>query len=366
MHVLRRAALVMTELRPGGGERVVAHLAEGLHQRGIETTLICTRQPGPLAESLKAAQVPVESLGSHRGYDAVCLYRFRRLLRQIRPDIINVHDRASLPYAAAAKIGLGTPMVYTGHGLLYGEKDRPPLRYRWIRRCLAAVTAVAEETAKRHRRHLGWRGDITVIPNGVPDQPRDPALREQVRRELNLERGTVVFLAMGNARPEKGFEVLIHAAAGLPESAAVLIAGEVREDAYGTMLRERIRESGVGERIRLLGFRRDTAALYSAADVFVLSSRSEGLPMVILEAMMAGLPVIATRVGGIPVVVREETGMLVDAEDAEQLGGAMQALLADEERRIALGAEARAAALKQYSVEAMVNGYINVYHSLMA
>ncbi len=364
MRVLRRAVLVITELQPGGGERVVVHLAEGLHRRGIETLVICTRHPGPLAEQLKTVPVPVESLGSQRGYDLFLLYKLRRLLHKWHPDVINVHDRASLPYVAAANFARRTPVVYTGHGLLFGQSQRPPFRYRWIRPGLAAMTAVAEEAATKHRRHLGWTREITIIPNGVPDISPDPARREKTRRELGIDPGTIVFLAVGNARPEKGFELLIRAAAGVGSPAVVMIAGQIQDDAYGRMLRQE--QPLAGERVRLLGFRSDTAALYSAADVFVLSSRSEGLPMVVLEAMMAGLPVIATRVGGLPQVISPETGVLVDSENVEQLRDAMNALLADGERRRRLGAAARAAALKNYSVDVMVDGYIKVFQTLTA
>jgi len=131
------------------------------------------------------------------------------------------------------------------------------------------------------------------------------------------------------------------------------------------MLHRRVEERRVQNRFRFLGFRSDTTALYSAADVFVLSSRSEGLPMVILESMMAGLPVLATSVGGVPDAVGDR-GLLVEAANPEQLAFAMERILSEEGLADRLGRRGREHALSTYGVDRMVDDYICCYDALVA
>ena len=365
-----RVAVVLTELRAGGMERVVVHLAGGLAGRGIAVQVICVGAAGVLAEELTQAGVPVTALGSRRGYDVGAVCRLAGVLRRFRPSVVNVHDYSSLPYVLLARrMGARSPVVFTAHGLLYEGFEGRRKRYRRAARRLGAMTAVSEQVAGRHREYLGWDGPIAVVPNGVPGVVRSDEQREGVRRELGIGRGVCVFLAVGNARPEKGFEDLVEAAAMLRQSAgeagfAVLIAGKVDDSAYCEGLRARLAELNLDGTVRLLGFRRDTGALYSAADVFVMSSRSEGLPMVLLEAMTAGLPVVTTAVGGIPAAVTDECALSVRPKSPEDLAAAMRTVLCDSDRRERMGAAAERIASERYTVDGMVDRYVGVFEAV--
>lgn len=364
---VHRVALVTSELRPGGAERVVAHLGAALRARGMEVRVVTLGPRGPLADDLEEAGVSVACLDSTRGYDVGCLWRLRGILRRFRPDVVHVHDRTSLPYVmAAARLGGSPPVVYTGHGLMFGEFDRPRRRHRWAARGLAAVTAVSGEVARRHAQYLGWAAPVDIVPNGVPDVARGPGERAAARDALGISEDAFVFLAVGNARPEKAFEDLLRAAALVRDAGDgrpfhVVIAGKVDDTPYCRDLLARHEAMGLALVVRFLGFRRDVQALYAAADAFVLSSRSEGLPMVLLEAMMAGLPVVATRVGGVPETVSEGTGLLVEAQDPKALAGAMRQVLVDGHLAQRLGAAARELAEREYSLESMTAGYLRTY-----
>jgi glycosyltransferase involved in cell wall biosynthesis len=363
---VRRVALVIGELRPGGAERVVVHLGTALRERGVDPRVITLGPRGPLADDLEKAGVSVACLGSTRGYDVGCLWRLRGILRRFRPDVVHVHDRASLPYVtAAARLGGSPPVVYTGHGLILGEPERARLRYRLAARRIAAMTAVSEEVAARHARYLGWRGVVDVVPNGVPDPGHDPARRDQVRGELGIAPGTFVFLSVGNARPEKGFEDLLRAAVLLRDGQAArpwvaVVAGTVADTPYCRDLRAQQEALRLQEAVRFLGFRQDVGSLYAAADAFVLSSRSEGLPMAVLEAMMSGLPVIATRVGGVPSAVAD-AGRLVEARAPGDLAAAMATLLEDPALCEALGRRGRERAIEAFGVDRMAARYLEVF-----
>jgi glycosyltransferase involved in cell wall biosynthesis len=361
-----RVVVAISELGPGGAEQLVFHLVTGLRRRGIEVAVVTLEDEGVRGRRLRERGVGVHALRSRTSYDAGSVLRLGRLLRRLRPDVINVHDRWSLPYVRLASWPrLRFPLVFTGHGLMYGEPERGGMKVRLAARGLGAVTAVSEEVGRRHAAYLGWGGEVRVIPNAVPDRPPDPARRRRTREALGLSEDTCAFLAVGNARPEKAFDDLLRAAAELQDRSAlppweVLVAGGMPGSDYCTRLRADHARLGLEDTVRFLGFRDDVPALYDAADAFVLSSRSEGLPMVVLEAMMAGLPVVATRVGGVPGAIGTH-GLLVEPDRPAELADAMARLLCDRQEASALGAGAREKARRKYSLDAMVSGYLGVY-----
>jgi glycosyltransferase involved in cell wall biosynthesis len=359
--------MVISEMRPGGAERVVVHLTGTLAARGVELLVVCLQNEGPLAEELKSRGVRVVALKSLRGYDIPAVVRLARVLRQFRPDVINVHDRSSLPYVVLAnRIAGRRPVVFSAYGLLFQAMGKARWLNRWSMRHVAAMTAVSAETAQEYAQQLGWPETVTVIPTGVPTFSPNPGDRKKVRGELGLTDDAFVFLAVGSVKPEKGFEDLIEACALLrsrgAESLKVLIAGGAADEAYAASLRRLVAERAVQDSVCLLGFWSDLCALYAAADAFVLSSRKEGLPTVLLEAMAAGLPVAATRVGGVPSVVRHETnGLLVQAAAPGDLAEAMSRLLADAPLRSRLGREGRETVQQEYGLERMARNYFQVY-----
>jgi len=367
---VRRIAMVITELRLGGAERIVVHLARSFAGQGAVVQVVCLQEKGYLARELEDTSVGVTALHSHRGYDVPALCRLAALFRDFRPSVVNVHDYASLPYAALAQgIFPCCPLVFSAHGLLYEGFERLRLRYRLSRRRLAALTAVSDQVAQRHRQHLGWKGLVEIIPNGVPEHTRCPQARNRIRSEWNIPAETFVFLAAGNARPEKAFEDLLEAAALLAGGGAdppfeVWIAGYLSETAYCRELLALQDRLQLKNRVRFLGARDDMVSLYSAADGFVLSSRSEGLPLVLLEAMMAGLPLIATRVGGVPAVVKEGVGLLVDPAAPQQLSEAMQTVMTDRPLGTAMGEKAAQYSRANYSLERMAANYLRFFDSI--
>jgi glycosyltransferase involved in cell wall biosynthesis len=367
-----RVAIVLSELRPGGMEKVVLHLAEGLAKRDISVLIICLQSPGFFAKELINTNVRLFALESHSGKDLFALWQLRKVLKKFRPDVINLHDYASLPYAAMANLlALRCLLVFTAHGLLYGGFEKLQRRHRFFARFITAFSAVSDKVANRHRDYLDWQKQLQIIANGVPSVAVDVVKRQKVRSELGCSDETHLFLAVGNPRPEKGFEDLIEAVVCLRNQPVlepdflVVVAGTLTSSDYCQMLQRRIEELNVQVRCKFLGFRQDTAALYSAADSFVLSSRSEGLPLVILEAMTAGLPVIATRVGGIPDAVGE-VALLVDAKQPEQLAEAMARMINDKPFRDSLAKKGKDHVERNFGVQRMVDDYLEWYRKVLS
>ena len=370
---VHRVALVLSELRAGGMERVVTHIARVLPRHGVEPLVICIEGAGQLADMLTDAGIRVAPLHSRKGgFDFRVILRLARRLREFDPSIINVHDYASMPYVMLARyLCPRRPVVFTAHGLLYNGFEKHRMRYTLSAKRLAGVTAVSPEVAARHAEHLRWPHAIDIVPNGVPEIDRSRDLRQKVRAELGISPDSTVFLAVGNVRPEKGFEDLLAAADLLRGTAGdtdftVLVVGGTLNKAYGDELLATQQSLGLEQTVRFLGFRDDTETLYSATDAFVLSSRSEGMPMVILEAMMASLPIVATRVGGVPKVVSADTGLLCDAASPPQLCQAMGKLLGDRDLCRDMGRRGRQYAAANYGVEKMVSRYIETFDRVIA
>ncbi len=363
---VRRAALMISSLHPGGGERVVVHLARELRELDVHTDVICLEDEGPLGCELREQGIATHVLGSTKAWDFRAIARLRRLLKSLRPDVINIHDRSSLPYLVAASPLGRWPIVYTAHGLLFNAGSEPMWRYRIALRWASAAVAVSREVARRHTELLSWRDDWEIVPNGVPDVPPDPDAAARIRDELGIGPDVFVFLAMGNVREEKGFEDLLDAVERLgkrePDRPFLcLVAGNLPDTPYARRIRRQRDERGLGRTVRLLGFRDDGDALRAAADAFVLSSRSEGMPMVILEAMMAELPIVATRVGGVPDVLDPDAGLLVATHSPDELAGSMAEVLAKESLRKRLAGNARQKAVEHFSVRSMADQYRRVY-----
>jgi glycosyltransferase involved in cell wall biosynthesis len=359
-----RIAIVVTELRPGGMERLVVHLATELARRDIHVCVICLHREGDLAHYLRDAGVEIIALHSCGGKDYKALWRLRLALRTFRPTLIHLHDYASLPYAAIANLfSVRKPLLFTAHGLLYEGFEPLQKRLRFFSRFLMSISAVSSKVAQRHKEYLAWKKEIPIISNGVPEVPLVSQMRCRVREELGIDEDSFLFLAVGNPRPEKAFEDLLSAAGLLREQGYtfyVAIAGTLTENDYCRNLLRQLDSMGLQAYCRFLGFRDDTAALYAAADAFVLSSRSEGLPMVILEAMMAGLPVVSTCVGGIEDAVGDVVS-LVESRSPSKLSRAMEEIYVDYEFRHELAQEGRYYAVRHFGIKQMADRYILWY-----
>jgi len=365
----RRVALVVDRLAAGGKERVVAALAGRLRAMGLASHIICLHSPGSMAASVRAAGVPVISLDSTGPADLGAVRRLGRLLTRLRPDVINVHDRFSLPYAAAARRLAGAgPLVFSCHGLLLSSV-RPGLWQTLAAEDVAAFTAVAPHVAESYAAFFGATAPVEIIPNGVIPMTADRAQREKARQALGLAADAFAFLAVGSIRPEKGYEDLLAAAASLAGSGKrfrLLIAGGVADSATSQRLTKMLEDRKLADVVTMLGHRDDVASLYAAADAFVLASRTEGLPLALLEAASAGLPIVATAVGDVVNVIGPDGGLLVRPGQPETLAAAMDHVLGSRSLRKRLGGSAATTARRDYGLDAMATHYASLFERTVA
>ena len=164
----QRAALVVTGMPPGGKERVVTHLAVDLRALGFEPMIVCLMDVGEFGQACRQRGLRVEALESHGRRDWQAVLRLRKLLKAFGPDVVNVHDRASLPYAfLAGGFGRRRPLVLTCHGLLLNDGGQAPWPQRWAMRGIRVVTAVSDQAAREYASGLGWAGDVVAHSLGL-------------------------------------------------------------------------------------------------------------------------------------------------------------------------------------------------------
>lgn len=365
----RRVLLAVADMPVGGKERVICALAEQLIAGGLVVDVVCVQAGGAFADALRAAGAGVHVIGLGRGLDVRGLWRIVRLLRRLRPDVIHVHDRVSLPPIALANRLTGRrPIVFTGHGLLVCA--RPHLQQRLAGREIDILSAVSEPAAAEYKRILHHTGPTEVIPNGVAVELAEH-LRAGAREAVGLDDQVFAILAVGNIKPEKGYDDLLAAAEALseaPQPVSILIAGAGQDRPEWPGLKSRAERIGPHVTVHFLGPRSNMAALYAAADGYVLSSRKEGLPMALLEAMAAGLPAAVTDVGSAgEVVCRAGAGWVTQPGDPQALSKSLAAMIhAGRIERQRLGQAGRTYVASRHSIGAVAEQYRQVYEQALA
>lgn len=348
---------VVHSLAVGGTEMLAVRLGMGLLPR-YASRMICLDESGPLADRLTAAGLPVDVLGRMPGWDRACARRMRRLQRSLPPAAVIAHQFTPFFYAAWGRgLRRRPPLAFVEHGRFH--PDRPSLARRVFHLVMLRrrdrVVAVGQAVRQALIRNEGIPARrIRVIYNGIPVERfrRDEEARRRLRAAWGLSPGDFVVLQVARLDRMKDHPTAIRAAHRLrTENLRWLFVGDGPER---PTIESEIARLGLQDRVQLLGERQDIPELLSAADAFVLTSISEGIPVTVLEAMAAGLPVAATRVGGLPELIREgETGLLVAPSDPEAVAQALRVMMADRDRAAAWGRAGRKLAEDRFSESRM-------------
>ena len=356
-HPLRIVHMV-SSLQVGGMEQFVLRIANEQLRRGHKVAVIGL-QGGPLLEQAQSLGLQAMALNGLRRIPR--LIRVTRHLIRLRPDVVHVHNSSPLPYALLSKMRGRARVIMTRHGLT----ERIPLASSRQLRYTDAVVAVSEAAAVALKRSRPDCADkITVIPNGV-ESAKPLRSRREVRASLGLgdELVGVIVARVDNA---KGHSTLLRALALLQEQdirLTMLVVGDGPERSRVESLAQHL-ELGC-DRVRFLGFRSDVSDLLGAADLFVLPSLTEGMPISVLEAMAQALPIVATSVGGIPELIAEpHQGILIPVNDPAALSNALIRLASDPLLRCNMGGAACRRAREHFSFEEMARKYEALYMSL--
>jgi glycosyltransferase involved in cell wall biosynthesis len=333
-------------------------LMRALRAQGHDVVGVCAE--GPLLDDVRAAGFRIVTIPFERRISPLAHVRAYRdllaLLRQEHFDLVHAHMPISGFLARIAARRAGVPrIVYTCHGFLFNQDGS------WLRRGVGFLmeritgpltdvfmTVSAKEAADARR--LGIHANPVAVGNGRDPAVfhPDPAARRRIRAGYGTPPERVVVLAVSRLVRDKGYAELAGAMQSVRD-AELWVVGERLESDRGDDMEALLRAAGLGERLRLLGYRSDVPALLAAADIFVLPSYFEALPMSIIEAMLTGLPVVASDVNGPrEQVIPEQTGLLVAPRQVEPLANALARLAGDQALRTAMGQAGRARALRCY------------------
>jgi glycosyltransferase involved in cell wall biosynthesis len=360
-----KVLFLINELDVGGAEVVLTQIATRLDPSRFRPSVACLWGRGALAEKLAAHGIPGHFLDFRRKWDLGVLFRLRRLLNTGKFDVLHTFlFQANIVGRLAARFASERPIT------LAGVHVTDPRRYHfwiegWTSELVDKFLAVSEGVRARLIQTARIPPDkIVTIPNGV--EPAAPAESRGLRAELKLPPEARIVATVGRLTEQKGLCYLIEAAAQVlkhrPDAHFLIVGQGPLEGA----LRRQAEQLGVAGNVHFLGWRKDAALIAAAADLFVLPSLWEGMPIALLEAMAAGVPVVATQVAGSSEIVESEKyGILVPPADAGALGREILGLLSNPERARQLGAAGRQRVLEAFSVEKMVRAHEELYLGLV-
>ena len=353
----------------GGLESVVRMLAEGQRDRGhaVAAGLVVDAGSGPhpLSDALRGAGIAVRELPIPPRRYLEERRRTLELCRELGPTVVHTHGYRADVLGASAARALGIPVVSTVHGFTGGR-----LRNRFYEavqrlalRRMNGVAAVSRPLMEGLVRSGVPRRRIRLIPNGWAVRSV-PLSRADARARLGLSPDAVVLGWVGRVTPEKGPDLFVETLARLGSAfGTASIVGDGRERPAVTARAEAL---GVADRVRWHGAVPDAGRLMAAFDVFVLSSRTEGTPIALFEAMAARVPVVATAVGGVPDVITAAEGLLVPGEDPAALAAAIDTVLTRPEAAVARAAAAAERLERVYSATTWLDRYDELYASVQS
>jgi glycosyltransferase involved in cell wall biosynthesis len=350
-----------------GAERVQDLLAQRLPEFGFEVGFACVK-PGAFAERRSAQDAPLVDVPMRNRFDVRVARQLAVRIQQERFELVHAHTPRSVLIGSLAAARAGVPLVYHVHSPTSRDSTRTLINWlssateKWSIRKASKIIAVSPSLREHMIRSGVPEHQIKCIPNGVPgirfDEKREPP------------RGSWTLGAIGLFRPRKGLEVLLEAIAALRADkfqVRLRAVGPFETRIYEREIHRRASQFRLEEAIDWTGFSRDVHAELGRMDVFVLPSLfGEGLPMVVLEALAAGVPVVATRVEGIPFAVRDgQEGVLVPAGDAQSLAEGLKQVLTGHLDWMRLRKQAYIRHAENFSDLAMSQGVAEVYRQVL-
>ncbi|HSJ75998.1 MAG TPA: glycosyltransferase [Gemmatimonadales bacterium] len=365
-----RVMFLSTSMGMGGADQQLLSAAELMRAQGHDVFIVALCELGPMGLEARSKGIRTETLGMPRGVpDPRGLIRLVRLVRAWKPDVLHSHMIHANLLARMVRLFARVPVIVSTIHNIYEGGPLWMAAYRISNGLVDHMTIISEAAADRFvNERIVPRELLTCVPNGV-DTERfrqvAPGTREALRSSIGIQ-DRFVWLAVGRFEIAKDYPNMLHAFAQVCQSdsnAVLLLVG------HGSLQEETeslAHSLGLGDRIRFLGVRSDVPEVMAAADGYVMSSAWEGMPIALLEAAAAGLPIVATRVGGNHEVVRDgESGFLVPPRDHDALGRAMLRLMEQTPERLRdMGERGREHVRVHYGLARVVERWQDLYRQV--
>jgi glycosyltransferase involved in cell wall biosynthesis len=367
-----RILFLSTSMGMGGADKQLLSAAQELRSRGHDILIVSLTPLGPMGLEARGSGIPTESLEMRRGMpDPRGLFRLLQLVRSWKPDILHSHMVHANLMARAVRLLSPVPvMVATIHNIYEGAAVWMAA-YRLTNRLVDHMTIVSQAAADRFiRERIVPREMLRVVPNGIDSElfrnvPADT--RASLRRSLEVD-DRFVWLAVGRFEIAKDYPNMLRAFAQVRRQEARAVLLLVGRGSLQAETEALVQELNLERDVRFLGVRADVPEIMSAADGYLMSSAWEGMPMVLLEAAAAGLPIVATSVGGNQEVVRDgENGYLVPPRDADALATAALRLMGlSQAQRRQMGERGREHVRNRYSLRRVAEQWEELYRDVSA
>jgi len=364
-------AYVVNSLNPGGTEKLVVEMSLSFCSE-FELVVLCLDEPGLWADDLRSRGIPVHCLWRQPGLDFAVAVRLASYFRRFNTQIVHAHQTTPWFYAALSRLLHSEPrLLFEEHGRFFPEirnLARVLVNRLLVKKLTHRFVAVSKDVRDRLREYEGLDADrIEVIYNGVRTEPLlGSSEREVLRSELGFMPGSFVVGTVGRFDPIKNLPLLIASLERAAKEVNTLRGLLVGDGPLFPEIRSLVEKSGLHDRVRLTGFRSDARKLIGCMDLFVLSSFSEGTSMALLEAMMAGVPVAVTRVGGNPeVVVDGESGWVVPSNSVAALTAALVESASNAQKRQRIAAAGKDRFENQFAFDRMIENYRKQYRTLL-
>ena len=351
-----RIVIVIDSLKMGGAQKLIATFASVASTRQIDPIIISLHSEfdASILDSIRLSGVPVMMFPSKSLFDLGRLWRFISFLRKEKYDLIHTHLTYANILGCIAGYYVKIPVIATLHSTGHDQRQFPfyvaLLEKLSLRYLAQRILAVGYSIAEAHQNRFGRRV-VDVIPNGVPVSiPLELEMRQQLRHEISGNESHLLIVSVGRFVQAKGYEDLLEAFFTLHQQhprTVLILVGTGRLFDY---IKDKASKLGIEDSVFCLGQRNDIPQILSASDIYVSSSHREGLPLAVLEAMMAGLPVVGTAVGDIPRIVSAEIGVIVPPHEPARLADALDTLVSFPEKMRTMGKAARSHAVKEYSL----------------
>lgn len=368
---MTRVAVIIDTLQTGGAQKLLASFASHATAHGIDLTVINLKKGGTpeISSAIEASGARLITKPSKSLFNLKRLQWLTRFLKEERIEIVQTHLLYANVLGSVAASIAKIPVVCTLHTIYNEKHGRWRLLKRLERLCLrflaTRILAVGEKVAGSHDEYFDDR-EVDVIPNGIPVTEEIPTqTRNHLRREITNDDSRPIIITVGRMERPKGYEDMILAFKLLREKGLKSVLLMVGSGTLYDSIQSQVEALDLEQSVILAGERHDIPRLLASSDIFASSSHREGLPLSVLEAMMAGLPVVATAVGDIPNVVTEETGLIVPPHEPHRLAAALEDLLQNPSRRRAMGKAARHRALEEYSVDVWMERHVALYDDVI-
>lgn len=363
----------------GGLETLLVECINRLPPDRYRHAVVCLTDYTAFSKKIRDRDVALYSLHKPAGLGLSTHLKLWRLLRKLKPAILHTYNLAAIEYAFTATLA-GVPIrIHAEHGRDASDPEGLNPKHNLLRRllvpCIDRYVPVSGDLARWLQNVVGIpAAKVKLIHNGVDTGQFHPGSGRQADdiepQPMPFADTCFVIGTVGRIQDVKNHEGLIdafiHLRGMLPADAGVRLA-IVGDGPLMPRVKEKIAAAGLADCVWMPGARSDIAAIMRGFDLFVLPSLAEGTPVTVLEAMAAGLPVVATRVGGLPEVVEDNvTGLLVPPDDAHALATALHSFLACPEQARAAGAAGRLRVERHYSMHAMLDAYAGLYDTLLA